>query len=176
MIYIYQMKYLSLLLIPMLWLCSVSCDSNTEDMTTEDQLEEPTENPMIEPNSSALITGVTTSGQSGSILFNVTIKSPDTGCDQYADWWEVISTDGTELVYRRILGHSHVEEQPFTRSGTAPLDSDTEVIVRGHMNNLGYGNVVYRGSVATGFEEEILDEGFGLELATIEPLPDNCAF
>ncbi len=170
------MKYLSLLFFPLLWLCSVSCDHNNDDVTIQDPIQDPIEDPMIVPNNSAHVTAVNASGQSGNIAFNVTIESPDTGCDQYADWWEIISADGTELIYRRILAHSHVEEQPFTRSGTAPLDSETEVIVRAHMNTLGYGNVAYRGSVATGFTQELLEEGYGQAIETLEPQPDDCAF
>ena len=58
------------------------------------------------------ITAVKASGSDGNYQFSVTIKSPDTGCDQYADWWEVIDEDGN-LLYRRILMHSHVNEIPW---------------------------------------------------------------
>jgi hypothetical protein len=51
----------------------------------------------------------------GTWSFRVTVRSADTGWDQYADAWEVAGPDGT--VYgTRVLTHPHVEEQPFTRS------------------------------------------------------------
>lgn len=124
----------------------------------------------------AKITEVTVSGNSGSYTFNVTIESPDTGCDQYADWWEVFNPDG-ELLYRRILAHSHVDEQPFTRSGgLVPIAENTEVIVRAHMNNLGYGTQVFRGTVSGGFEVDSIGTDFAIQLETTEPLPTDCAF
>ena len=124
----------------------------------------------------AKITGVTVSGNAGNYTFNVTIESPDTGCDQYADWWEVISPN-EELLYRRILAHSHVNEQPFTRSGgPVQIEENTEVIIRAHMNNLKYGSQIYRGSVSNGFKQDSLPIDFALELETTAPLPKDCAF
>ena len=39
------------------------------------------------------VTAVTFSGQANNYTLSVTIESPDTGCDQYADWWEVFNAD-----------------------------------------------------------------------------------
>ncbi|SLN13062.1 hypothetical protein TRL7639_00158 [Falsiruegeria litorea R37] len=47
--------------------------------------------------------------------FDVTIRHPDTGWDDYADGWQVLDMDGKELGMR-VLHHPHVDEQPFTRS------------------------------------------------------------
>ena len=90
-------------------------------------------------NVQADVIAVQASGSPGAYQFNVGIRSPDKGCAQYADWWEVVSTDG-KLLYRRVLLHSHVDEQPFTRSGgPVPIQPDTVVWVRAHMNTGGYG-------------------------------------
>jgi len=56
-----------------------------------------------------------TSEEPGVYRFDVTLRSPDTGWDKYADQWEVRAPDGTVLG-ERLLTHPHVEEQPFTRS------------------------------------------------------------
>ena len=81
------------------------------------------------------------SGGPGGYTFAVTLRSPDTGCERYADWWEVVSADGSALVYRRILGHSHVDEQPFTRSlSGVEIPSGTgsvEVRARDSVHGLG---------------------------------------
>jgi len=103
-------------LVTMAALILVSCSSNDLDttITTMDQVEET----QVTQQESARVTKVTVSGEANNYNFSVTIASPDTGCDQYADWWEVFTEDGV-LIYRRILAHSHVTEQPFTRSGGA---------------------------------------------------------
>ena len=51
----------------------------------------------------------------GAYRFDVTVRSPDSGWEKYADAWEVRAPDGTVLG-TRVLTHPHVEEQPFTRS------------------------------------------------------------
>jgi hypothetical protein len=116
-------------------------------------------------------------GAPGGYTFSVTLSSPDAGCDQYADWWEVITTDG-ELVYRRILAHSHVNEQPFTRSGgPVELQETTQAIVRAHMNNAGYGGVVFSGSPASEFTADpSVSSALAPQLADAAPQPDGCAF
>ena len=115
-------------------------------------------------------------GNPGAYQFAVEISSPDTGCEQYADWWEVFN-EGGELLYRRILLHSHVTEQPFTRSGgPVDIDADTVVYVRAHMNTTGYGGALMKGSVRDGFEPVEVEAGFGSGLERVQPLPEDCAF
>jgi len=127
-------------------------------------------------NGLAAITNVTTTGDSGSYNFSVTIRSPDTGCEQYADWWEVLRPDGS-LLYRRILTHSHINEQPFTRSGgPVNVSSDEEVIVRAHMNSVGYGQQVFKGRIESGLAVATLDTLFADELEIADPLPITCDF
>ena len=124
----------------------------------------------------AEVIAVQASGQPGSYQFNVTVKSLDTGCKQYADWWEVVSADG-KLLYRRVLLHSHVDEQPFTRSGEpVPIQPDTVVWVRVHMNTGGYGGVAFKGSVKAGFKQVVPDADFATGLDKQAPLPDGCDF
>jgi len=122
------------------------------------------------------VRSVRVSGEPGTYQFAVEIASPDTGCEQFADWWEVVSEDG-QLLYRRILLHSHVDEQPFIRSG-GPVDiaADAVVYVRAHMNTSGYGGTVVQGTVQDGFKPVEVETGFGSDLERIPPQPEDCAF
>ncbi len=122
------------------------------------------------------VLSVQVTGKSNAYQFGVEISSPDTGCDQYADWWEVLSEDG-QLLYRRVLLHSHVDEQPFTRSGgPVSIASNTVVYVRAHMNASGYGGSVLKGTVANGFKVVALEFDFASEVESQQPLPEGCAF
>ena len=122
------------------------------------------------------VLSVSVSGGENAYQFSVEIHSPDTGCEQYADWWEVVTQDG-ELIYRRILAHSHVGEQPFTRSGgPVPISADTIVIVRAHMHPGGYGGTSFQGSINGGFEGIQLEPDFGENLDKVDPLPSGCGF
>lgn len=124
----------------------------------------------------AHVISVKVSGDTGLYQFAVQISSPDTGCERYADWWEVVGSDEA-LIYRRILLHSHVTEQPFTRTGGAvEIDSDEVIYVRAHMNDSGYGGQVMIGTVLDGFKPVEVEAGFGSALERIPPLPENCAF
>lgn len=124
----------------------------------------------------AAILEVEASGEPGDYSFAVTVSSPDEGCSQYADWWEVISLEGA-LIYRRVLLHSHVDEQPFTRSGgPVKIKRDEDVIVRAHMHPGGYSSQAMKGSPGQGFERIELDPDFAAGLAEKPPLPESCAF
>jgi hypothetical protein len=122
------------------------------------------------------VVSVSVTGESNAYAFSVRIMSPDTGCEQYADWWEVLSEDGN-LLYRRILAHSHVNEQPFTRSGQPVTIEATDIVfVRAHMHPGGYGGVVFKGSVEEGFEEVMVPPEFAQSIETEDPQPAGCAF
>ena len=127
-------------------------------------------------NKFADVLSVKVTGSPSAYQFAVEIASPDTGCEQYADWWEVFSDDGG-LLYRRILLHSHVGEQPFVRSG-GPVDiaADEAVYVRAHMNTVGYGGIFMKGTVQDGFKPVEVEADFGSGLERVSPQPENCAF
>ncbi len=121
------------------------------------------------------VVAVKARGRSGAYQFVVTLRSPDESCEQYANWWEVVREDGS-LAYRRILRHSHPDEQPFARAGgPVPVKRDEVVVIRGHLHPAGYGGVAFRGSVAEGFarwEDGPVDFAAGLDEK--KPLPSDC--
>lgn len=155
-----------------LWMTCCSSTDNTVDPNIRME-----EESMLETTDGvAAITDVSVSGEENQYTFSVTISSPDLGCHQYADWWEIIDLDGN-LLYRRILAHSHVDEQPFTRAGPAvALTSTTEVYIRAHMNTTSYGSKIFKGSVTDGFLADNLDVEFAKGLGEVAPLPSGCAF
>ena len=130
-------------------------------------------------NTFAEVVSVSVSGNSGAYNFSVGVLSPDDGCAKYANWWEVASESG-ELLYRRILAHSHTPpqfEQPFVRSGGPVNISDGQtVIVRAHMNTSGYGTRVFKGSVGGGFAAAEIAKDFALDIETENPQPGECPF
>jgi hypothetical protein len=83
----------------------------------------------------------------GIWTFHVTVKHPDTGWEDYADGWDVVTLDGTVLKvnegdpFTRLLLHPHENEQPFTRSqsGLVIPESISQVTVRAHDLVDGYG-------------------------------------
>ena len=142
----------------------------------EDGQEEDMEAPG--PSDLADVTAVSVTGE-GPYRFSVTIASRETGCDRYADWWEVVSMEG-ELLFRLVLGHSHVTEQPFTRTGgPVEIAADMRVVVRAHLNEGGnglFGGNEFIGSVASGFSLSNEVSAFPESIESLPPLPAPCAF
>ena len=127
---------------------------------------------------SANVIAVSATGAPGSYTFAVTLRTSDIDCSHFADWWEVLTLEG-ELVYRRILAHPHTEAlsgNPYTRSGgPIAIAADQPVIVRAHLNDLGYVGVVQRGTVNSGFADATdIETDFAIAVATEEPQPAEC--
>ena len=164
-----QIKHLTVLFYCSTILCACGSSGSGADV-------EPEQSSTVAQNRSAAVTAVNYSGESGNYIFSVTVESPDVGCEQYANWWEILTPDDT-LVYRRILAHSHVNEQPFTRSGgPVNVSADEEIIIRAHMNSTGYGTRVFRGTIEQGFTNALVDGTLAVELEDTQPLPDGCTF
>ena len=83
----------------------------------------------------------------GYWTFHVTVQHPDTGWEDYADGWDVLTPDGQVLKpdpdspFTRLLLHPHENEQPFTRSqsGIVIPAGVGRVRVRAHDLVDGYG-------------------------------------
>ena len=166
------------------YLVDIKPDINLEETASQDEelveqitpTMEEVEVAVMSENIYADVISVKVSGTPDQYQFSVQISSPDTGCQQYTDWWEVITEDGI-LLYRRVLLHSHVNEQPFTRSGgPVRIDLDTVVIIRAHMNPGGYGGFMMKGSPQDGFNEIPQNPNFAVELDKEPPLPSGCDF
>jgi hypothetical protein len=135
----------------------------------------------------AHVVAVSVSGAAGQYTFSVSVESADIDCSQFADWWEVLSEDGM-LLYRRILQHSHTDENgtsdqnapgnTFTREGgPVAIAEGQEVVVRAHMNSAGYNGTALRGSVAGGFAAAPdVGPDFAAAVETEEPQPEQCMF
>ena len=140
---------------------------------------------------------VESSGVPGNYTLTVRIQSPDTSCQNRANWWEVITPDGT-LIERRIIDTVHRDKQPFSDSLAAiDITADQTVIIRAHFegiylsgndylvderlreynatlgvdNRAGYTDQALKGSIAEGFEVVRISENFAKWLEEEEPLP-----
>lgn len=135
----------------------------------------------------ANVTAVAVSGTDGAYTFDVSVESADIDCTQFADWWEVLGEDGA-LLYRRILEHSHTDENgasdanapgnTFTRNGgPVPVGAQDVVYVRAHLNVGGYNGVVMRGTPSGVFTEALdLAPDFALAVEDDLPQPGECQF
>jgi len=149
-------------------------ESNHE--TGTEGMAKPTlEQATIEPDSSEVASGTANADvehvraiqlPDGRWTFYVTVRHPDTGWDDYADGWDVITPDGLVLKrdpadpFTRLLLHPHKDEQPFTRSqsGLVVPEGTNRVTVRAHDLLEGFGGrsimVDLVASSGPGFEVE----------------------
>jgi len=136
------MRYLVLFALSGLWLVT-ACGLNQPPPTPL-----PTATPQSGRQANADVLQVrAVQAAEGSWTFYVTVEHPDTGWDDYADGWDVVTLDGSvlkpgpESPFTRLLLHPHENEQPFTRSQSDIVipDSITEVSVRAHDVRDGFG-------------------------------------
>ncbi len=86
-------------------------------------------------------------GEDGRWRFDVTVFHTDTGWEDYANGWDILTESGAVLKanpddhFTRLLLHPHVEEQPFTRSqsGLVIPEDVARLIVRAHDLVDGWG-------------------------------------
>ena len=144
-------RYLHLLLITWVGLLfPAACQPTAPSLT------EPTHTPTDTPSATLPVGGTgntdvlhvkAVQAADGTWTFHVTVRHPDTGWDDYADGWDVLTPDGTVLKpdpdspFTRLLLHPHENEQPFTRSqsGIVIPSGVTQVRVRAHDLVDGYG-------------------------------------
>lgn len=73
---------------------------------------------------------------------DVTLLHADSGWNHYADGWEVLDAK-KKVIAKRVLGHPHVNEQPFTRSLYSVTIPQKEklIYIRAHDKVHGYGDL-----------------------------------
>jgi hypothetical protein len=125
---------------------------------------------------SADIVKVSAQSQNALYTFSVSVHSDDLGCQQFANWREILNDKGV-LLYRRILFHSHVQDTPFTRSGGAlDISSKDTLYIRAHMSTSGYSGIVYTGSIKEGFHPLKTSKKFDENIANLAPYSNECWF
>jgi hypothetical protein len=126
----------------------------------------PVPTPTVESRANADVLHVrAVQASDGSWTFHVTVEHPDTGWEDYADGWDVVTPDGMVLKpdldspFTRLLLHPHESEQPFTRSqsGIVVPSGVTQVRVRAHdlVDGFGGREVVVDLTVASGQDFEV---------------------
>ncbi|CEM32708.1 unnamed protein product [Vitrella brassicaformis CCMP3155] len=136
--------------------------------------------PSADPSADVLEVSVRETS-AGKYMIGVTLETSDVDCTHYANWWEVLSEDG-ELLYRRILRHSHAATQPFTRysEDDVSLEEDQEIIVRAHMHvdgkELYPDSQVLKGSAKAGFAKATLEKNFAAAVEKEGPQAEGCLY
>ena len=105
----------------------------------------------------------------------VTISSPDTSCEQYADWWEVLTPDG-QLIFRQTFDGPHLDKQPFAATAQAvPIESNVAYIYRVHVFPHGYGGAFKFQDQTGKVSSDTTDYASSFpELADADPQPPAC--
>ena len=89
----------------------------------------------------ATIEDIKVTKQDETYRFSVRILHQDSGWEHYVNRYEVLDSDGNILA-TRVLVHPHINEQPFTRSLTAVIIKNVDVVyVRANDSVDGYSKL-----------------------------------
>lgn len=89
----------------------------------------------------AEIVDATAQERAGTWTVSVTLRHGDTGWDDYADGWRIVTESG-RVLGTRTLHHPHVEEQPFTRSlSGVDLPKAEPLFIESSTSVTGWGGV-----------------------------------
>ncbi|MEM9448717.1 MAG: AAA family ATPase [Cyanobacteria bacterium P01_E01_bin.6] len=142
----------------------------------------------------AVVLAVEPKEEAGSSIIEVTVHSPDPSCDQYVDWWEILSEDGKTLIYQSEFLSFPLDDEPLMVNTSPPLQlkRDQVLFVRAHQHiteagddydpatgqplpTSGYAaEQAMKGSIAKGFTTVRIPETFGKGLAQDNPQPLSC--
>lgn len=123
------------------------CDTAKENQTTSDHSTTTKDVDKGESKANADVIFVKAVKENKKWTFYVTVSHPDTGWEDYADGWNIITPEGKIIKtdktdkFTRTLMHPHVDEQPFTRSQTGIRlpENTTYVTVKAHDIVDGFG-------------------------------------
>ena len=102
------------------------------------------------------------------------LQATEDGCNDYIDWWEVVTPIG-DLLFREVFEGAHAIGEPMVGTGSDIAFTDQSiVIVRAHMNAAGYGDHAMVGSLQLGFTTALLTPDFAGLLAGESPQPPDC--
>ncbi|MGR3274057.1 nSTAND1 domain-containing NTPase [Acaryochloris marina NIES-2412] len=116
----------------------------------------------------------------GKHTLKVNLYGPSKGCEQYIDWWEILSED-QELLDRRTFNTNHEAQQTFPgNSKPIQVAVDQTLLVRAHLHledkdKSGYeARQAWEGNIKDGFKMIRLPENFATDLAKADPQPKPC--
>jgi hypothetical protein len=131
----------------------------------------------------------------GSYQVTVILQSPEQDCDDYADWWEVLSEDGS-LLGRHLLEEPQGFEKPFESQAVVSVEDPNQVlIIRAHFSSdmdetfanydnelilvdeipsSKYPNQAMKGSIETGFKSVRIPRRFAAKVERQDPQPGPC--
>jgi hypothetical protein len=109
------------------------------------ELQDSTQTPMRQADADVIYVQAVFDGQKWT--FHVKVSHPDTGWDDYANGWDVVTSDRIVLKinesdpFTRLLLHPHETEQPFTRSQSGIIIPEGTSVVRVRAHDLvdGFG-------------------------------------
>ena len=146
--------------------------------------------------------GIEHSKQPDGYQIKVQINSPNESCELRADWWEVLTPEGT-LIKRHLIDPVYIDKRDFeSEVESVDIDTDQTVLIRAHFsgqyysekdllvddrlrdsvvggtrNRSGYTDQALKGSISDGFKVVRLSENFAKNLEKEDPLPqaDICS-